>query len=88
MHEVVPKVVAIAVRMVMTKCMIFWMISFLFMALGVMSYEFFSPPSSCHSEERSDVESRVQSAALPLMKGARGMLTPKGVPLSRGARGV
>ena len=39
MHEVVPKVVAIAVRMVMTKCMIFWMISFLFMALGVMSYE-------------------------------------------------
>ena len=43
MHEVVPKVVAIAVRMVMTKCMIFWMISFLFMALGVMSYEFFLP---------------------------------------------
>ena len=39
MHEVVPKVVAIAVRMVMTKCMIFWMISFLFMAFGVMSFE-------------------------------------------------
>ena len=56
MHEVVPKVVAIAVRMVMTKCMIFWMISFLFMALGVMSYELFFPPSSCHSEERSDVD--------------------------------
>ena len=59
MHEVVPKVVAIAVRMVMTKCMIFWMISFLFMAFGVLSYEFFSSPSSCHSEERSDVESRM-----------------------------
>ena len=43
MHEVVPKVVAIAVRMVMTKCMIFWMISFLFMAFGVMSFEFFFP---------------------------------------------
>ena len=45
MHEVVPRVVAIAVRMVMAICMIFWMISFLFMAFGVMSFEFFSPPS-------------------------------------------
>ena len=39
MHEVVPRVVAIAVRMVMAICMIFWMISFLFMAFGVMSFE-------------------------------------------------
>ena len=54
MQEVTPKVVAMAVRMVMAICMIFWMISFLFMAFGVMSFEFFSPPSSCHSEERSD----------------------------------
>ena len=28
MHEVVPKVVATAVRIVMTRCRIFWMISF------------------------------------------------------------
>ena len=28
MHEVVPRVVAIAVSIVMTKCRIFWMISF------------------------------------------------------------
>ena len=34
MHEVVPRVVAIAVRMVMTKWMIFWIISFLFMVLN------------------------------------------------------
>ena len=33
MHEVVPRVVAIAVRMVMTKWMIFWIISFLFMVV-------------------------------------------------------
>ena len=54
MHEVVPRVVAMAVRIVASKWMIFCMISFLFMVFGVLSYEFFSPPSSCHSEERSD----------------------------------
>ena len=35
MHEVVPKVVATAVRIVMTRCRIFWMISFFI----VMSFE-------------------------------------------------
>ena len=65
MHEVVPKVVAMAVRMVASRWMIFWMISFLFMVFGVMRFEFFSPRST-------------QSFFLPLMKGARGMFTPKG----------
>ena len=39
MHEVVPRVVAMAVRMVASKWMIFCMISFLVMVLGVLSYE-------------------------------------------------
>ena len=42
MHEVVPKVVATAVRIVMTRCRIFWMISFFI----VMSFEFFIFPLS------------------------------------------
>ena len=33
MHEVVPRVVAMAVRMVASKWMIFWMSSFLFMVI-------------------------------------------------------
>ena len=43
MHEVVPRVVAMAVSIVASKWMIFCMISFLVMAFGVLSFEFFSP---------------------------------------------
>ena len=39
MHEVVPRVVAMAVSIVASKWMIFCMISFLVMVLGVLSYE-------------------------------------------------
>ena len=39
MHEVVPRVVAMAVRMVASRWMIFWMSSFLVMVFGVLSYE-------------------------------------------------
>ena len=42
MHEVVPKVVAMAVRMVASRWIIFWISSFLVMVLGVMSFEFFT----------------------------------------------
>ena len=39
MHEVVPRVVAMAVSIVASKWMIFCMISFLVMVFGVLSYE-------------------------------------------------
>ena len=55
MHEVVPRVVAIAVRMVMAKLMIFCQSSF-FMMVDVLMFDTF-----CHSE-RSE-ESRKHSAA-------------------------
>ena len=39
MHEVVPRVVAMAVRMVASRWMIFWISSFFVMFLRVLSYE-------------------------------------------------
>ena len=39
MHDVVPRVVAIAVRMVMAMCRIFCQIDFVSMSCLVMSYE-------------------------------------------------
>ena len=64
MHEVVPRVVAIAVRMVMAKWMIFWMISFLFMVGLVFSWcFFFSPQRTRSSTEFFPEKSRVHRAA-------------------------
>lgn len=42
MHEVVPRVVAIAVRMVMAKCRIFCQSSFLFIVFCVFGFCFFT----------------------------------------------